>query len=50
MFKLCILPDRITNLHYFPDTDGLQKISHDDEPCNAQLQDTVSVEFKLNGQ
>ena len=50
MFKLHILSDHITNLHYFTDTDGLQKVSHDDEPCNAQLQDTVSVEFKLNGQ
>ena len=29
---------------------GLQKVSHDDdEPCDAQLQDTVSAEFKLNG-
>ena len=49
MFKLCILLDHITNSHYFTDTDDLQKVSHDDEPCNAQLQDTVSVEFKLNG-
>ena len=48
MFKLRILSDHITNLCYFTDTDGLQKVSHDDEPCNAQLQDTVSVEFKLN--
>ena len=50
MFKLCILSDHITNSGYFTDTDGLQKVSHDDKPCNAQLQDTVSVEFKLNGQ
>ena len=49
MFKLHILSDHITNLHYFTDTDDLQKVSYDDEPCNAQLQDTVSVEFKLNG-
>ena len=49
MFKLCILSDHITDSHYLTDTDGLQKVSHDDEPCNAQLQDTVSVEFKMSG-
>ena len=51
MLKLCILSDHITDSHYLTDTVGLQKVSHDDnEPCNAQLQDMVSVEFKLNGQ
>ena len=49
MLKLCILSDHITDSHYLTDTAGLQKVSHDDEPCNAQLQDTVSVEFKLSG-
>ena len=49
MLKLCILSDHITDSHYLTDMAGLQKVSLDDEPCNAQLQDTVSVEFKLNG-
>ena len=50
MLKLCILSDHITDSRYLTDMAGLQKVSHDDEPCNAQLQDTVSVEFKVNGQ
>ena len=49
MLKLCILSDHITDSCYLTDTAGLQKVSHADEPCNAQFQDTVSVELKLNG-
>ena len=35
MFKLCVLSDHITDSRYLTDTDGLQEVSHDDEPCNA---------------
>ena len=47
MLKLCILSDHITDSHYLTHTAHLQKASHDGEPFNTQLQDTV--EFKLNG-
>ena len=47
--KLCILSDDITDSHYLADTADFQKVYYDDELFNAQLQDTVFVEFKLNG-
>ena len=50
VLKLCILSDDITDSCYLTDTADLRKVSHDDEPFKAQLQDTVSVEFKLNSQ
>ena len=43
MLKLCNLSDHIADSCYLTDTVGLQKVSRaDDEPCDAQLQDTVS--------
>ena len=50
VLKLCILSDDITDSCYLTDMADVQKVSRDDESFNAQLQDTVSVEFKLNGQ
>ena len=47
LFKLCILSDDITDSCYLTD---FQKVFHDDESFNAQLQGTVYVELKLNGQ
>ena len=48
MLNLCILSDDITDSHYLTDKADLQKLFHDDELFNAQLQDTVSVDVKLN--
>ena len=48
LLKLYILLDDITDSPYLTDMADLQKLYHDDELFNARLQDTVSVEFKLN--
>ena len=40
----------VTDSSYLTDMADFKKVSHDDEPFNTQLQDTASVEFKLNGQ
>ena len=49
VLKLCFLSDDITDSRYLTDMADFQKVYHDDELFNARLQDTVSVEFKLNG-